>query len=210
VDASGYTYPGRLVRALFVALEQTAGPSSLGSTLEVAGLTAYTPQDLTSQTDFPSLDFVEIAAFGAALEALYGTRGGRGIALRTGGAVFDHGLRDYGAMHGVGAPQFKSLPVSGQAQVALQGLAGVFSHISDQHSHVEVEPDKLKFIADPSPFAWGRESERPVCHVLTGLLGAALRWATDGYHFSVYETACRASGSETCVFQISKKPIGRI
>ncbi len=204
MDPSGLTYPGRLVTALLGALRQTAGPSSVGSVLDAAGL----PRDLLTAAN--SLDFVQIAAFSEGLETLYGVRGGRGIALRTGNALFEVGLRDYGAMLGVQAPQFQRLSVTQRAHLGLVGVAHILSHISDQASSVEDHETSWAFIVDPSPFAWGRVSDEPVCHVLTGMLQAALRRATDGYQFVVYETACRATGANQCVFRINKKPVGRV
>lgn len=206
MDRSGLTYPGRLVVALFGALQQTAGPSSVASALDAAGLS----RALATTPPPAGLDFAEVAAFSEALEALYGVRGGRGIALRMGNALFELGLRDYGAMVGVGAPQFRQLPVARQAHLGLVGLAQIFSHISDQASHVEDHGASLAFTANPSPYAWGRVSDDPVCHVLTGVLQAALRRATNGYEFVVYETACRATGASQCVFRVNKKPVGRV
>lgn len=208
MDPSGLTYPNRLVVALLGALQQTAGPSSVGSVLDNAGLSRDLPTTL--DTTATGMDFAEVAAFSEALETLYGIRGGRGIALRMGNALFDLGLRDYGAMVGVAAPQFQRLPVEKQAQLGLVGLAQIFSHISDQTSHIEDQGTMLTFIANPSPFAWGRFSNEPVCHVLTGIIQASLRHVTGGYEFVVYETACRAAGANQCVFRINKKPVGRV
>jgi hypothetical protein len=208
VDLSGLTYPPRLVTALFNALQQTAGPSSLGSVLDAAGLSRDLPTD--PKTLETGLDFAEVAAFSEALETLYGVRGGRGIALRMGNALFALGLRDYGALRGVMSPQFQRLPLEQQAQVGLVGLAQIFSHISGQTSQVEDHGTTLAFVANPSPFAWGRTSDEPVCHVLTGILQASLRRATDGHEFVVYETACQAAGANQCVFRVNKKPVGRV
>jgi len=208
VELSGLTYPSRLVTSLFGALQQTAGPSSLGSALDAAGLSRDLPT--APQTVTTGLDFAEVAAFSEALETLYGVRGGRGIALRMGNALFELGLRDYGAMLGVTAPQFQRLSVGRQAHLGLVGLAQIFSHISDQASRVEDHGATLAFTANPSPFAWGRASEEPVCHVLTGILQASLRRATDGHEFVVYETACQAAGANQCVFRVNKKPVGRV
>ena len=208
MDLSGLIYPGRLVTALFDALRQTAGPSSVGRALDAAGLPRDLPTAAKTATD--GLDFAQVAAFSEALETLYGVRGGRGIALRTGNALFEQGLRDYGAMVGVVAPQFQRLSVEQQAHLGLVGMAHIFSHISDQASSIDDHETSWAFIVDPSPFAWNRFSDEPVCHVLTGMLQASLRQATGGYQFVVYETACRATGADQCVFRVNKKPVGRV
>lgn len=207
---SGLYYPNRLVRALFQALRETAGPSSLGSVLDIAGLVGRYEHDLPPDNFQPALDFVELAAFNYALEEVYGARGGRGIALRTGTAFFEHGIKGIGVLKGVTTPEFAMLPAEAQAQISLMGLASVFNTYTDQKCRLEESPATLHFIANPSPFAWDRISDKPVCHLMVGGIQACLRWATGGYEFAVYEVACRSTGADECVFQIAKKPIGRV
>lgn len=212
MNKSSFSYPNRLVQALFLALEQTAGPSSLTSVLELAGLTAQLQAwHRTSGTDWQgTLNFAEIAAFNNALEELYGSKGGRGIALRAGMVFFELGFKGVGVLGGVNSPEFARLTVLSQAHISLLGLAALFNQETDQSTQLHVTPDAFQVWVNPSPFAWERTSDKPVCHVLAGTLQAHLRWATRGYEFAVHETACRAAGAETCVFHISKKPIGRV
>lgn len=203
MDASGLTYPNRFVRAYAIALQQTAGIDGI---FHIAGLDGDLPPDDMQ----PGLDFAEIATLTLTLEELYGARGGRGMALRAGDLFFEHGLRGQGVLRGVMTPKFKALPVSARAQISLMALAAEFTKNSDQNSQLQNANDAFQFVVDPSPFAWGRVSDKPVCHVLVGVLRACLRWATDGYEFIVQETACHATGAETCTFLVNKNPIGRI
>ncbi len=200
----GLTYPQRLVQALYTALEQTAGPSSLAEVLKQAGVRG-------PKSGIPPgpLDFVEIAAFNAALTTVYGERGGRGVAQRTGNALFNIGLKQYGVLNGITAPQFARLPTTAQAHLSLMGLAAVFSHISDQATHLHDRGESWHIIVDPSPFAWGLHTDKPTCQLLMGTWQACLSWATNGYEFVIYETDCMACGAAYCTFQINKRPIGR-
>lgn len=209
MEASGLHYPNRFVRALFLALIQTAGPSSLESVLEVSGLAKRFDGGLPPDNLQPGLDFSELAGFNAALEAVYGVRGGRGIALRTGTAFFELGLQGVGVLRGVTAPEFATLPTEAQAQISLMGLAAVFTSLTDQTTHLEETERAFQLVVRQSPFAWERVSDKPVCHVHVGAIQMCLRWATGGHEFAVYETTCRATGADKCVFQITKRPIGR-
>lgn len=210
MDASGLHYPNRFSRALLQALAHTAGPSSLGSVLDLAGLANRYGGELPPDDLETGMDFADIAAFCEGLEAMYGTRGGRGIALRVGGEMFTLGIQRVGVLRGIDTPEFKGLPTSAQAQIALVGLAAVFNDITDQTSRVLVEDDRLRFVVNPCASAWERTSDKPVCHLMAGVIQMALRWATDGYQFAVYETACQATGADACVFLVNKKPIGRV
>lgn len=198
------------MRALLLALEETAGPSSVTSVLELAGLDVSLRENLPPQNLEKGFTFQEIAAFNQALESVYGTRGGRGIALRAGTRFFELGLRETGVLKGVSAPEFGRLPTPQRAKLSLMGLAHVFSTLSSQTTHIEERPDAYNMIVNPSPFAWERVSDKPVCHILTGATQATLRWATDGHEYAVYETACQAMGAANCVFHVSKRPIGRV
>ena len=211
MNASGLTYPNRLTRALFEALESTAGPTSLHQALVAAGLNEqYAAGQLPPNDLETGIDFAEISEFSRSLEVHYGALGGRGIALRVGHAFFEKGLKNYGVLRGISTPEFAKLPPPAQAKISLMGLASVFSSISDQSMQLTEERDAFHMIVETSPFAWDRVSDRPVCHVMVGVLQATLRWATRGYEFAVYETACHATGGQACVFQIGGKPIGRV
>jgi predicted hydrocarbon binding protein len=57
--------------------------------------------------------------------------------------------------------------------------------------------------------AWKRSADKPVCHAQVGILQECLRWVSNGYEYYVVETACRATGSDSCVFSLNKTPIGQ-
>jgi len=211
LETSGLHYPNRFAWALFQAVKESAGSASLNSILNSTGLSQRYHEAPPSDDWEPGLDFAEIAAINLALEEIYGVRGGRGMALRAGMSFFDYGIKDVGVLKGVTTAQFHALPVTARAQISLMGLASIFSAYSSQSSFFEEPPgDAFHFIASPSPFAWERVSDSPVCHVLVGTLRANLRWATGGYEFAVNETLCRATGADACVFSVKKTPIGRV
>lgn len=206
-ESSGLYYPNRIARAFFSAMDDVMGPNGLSSLLTLAEMEAYLhsppPDNLERQFDFAS-----ISALNTALEEMYGTKGGRGMALRIGQSAFAKGLRGFGALRAVNDPAFKALSLDKRMEYGLHGLAAVLTNFSDQASHVENETNALLFSSDLSPFAWGRSAEKPVCHMMVGILMEALRWSSNGHEFYVREVECRATGHEHCAFRINKSAIG--
>jgi predicted hydrocarbon binding protein len=164
----------------------------------------FPPDNLARQ-----FDFAYIAAISEALENMYGTRGGRGMALRIGRASFAQGMKSFGAFAGMNTPAFKTLPLDQQVQLGVQVLVSVFNKFSDQDTTLQDKGDFYQIEIANSPMVWGRTTDRPACHALVGISQEAMRWASVGHEFHVQEIACRATGSEQCVFKVNKRPIGQ-
>ncbi len=161
------------------------------------------PDNMAKQFDFASMTALNIA-----LEDSYGIRGGRGMTLRVGRASFSLGLRNFGAMAGMSDPAFRALPRDECCFIGLKALANIYNTFSDQHCEVEQTTDSFRFIVDNSATAWGRKSEKPVCHALAGIVQECMRWSSNGHEYYVFETACTACGDPRCIFVINKAPIG--
>ncbi len=190
-----------------MAMDDVMGAHGLQSLLSLAQMEQYAdslpPDDMSRAVDFSS-----IAALNIALEELYGVNGGRGMALRIGQRAFVGGLKDFGAMRAANDAAFRNLPVHKRTEYGLQGLAAILTNFSDQQSSVVVKEDSLQFISNVSPYAWGRETSKPVCHMMVGIIMECLRWSTNGYKFYVREIECTASGAEHCTFRVNKQAIG--
>ncbi|MBI5667710.1 MAG: 4-vinyl reductase [Chloroflexi bacterium] len=206
-EPSGLYYPNRIARYFFLAMEDVMGKNGLNVVLSLAGLDAYIghpPEDNLAG----EFDFAAMAAIQEALEEMYGARGGRGMALRIGRASFSQGLRTFGALAGMNDAAFRALPRDARCRLGLMALANVYSSFSDQQSSFEEDQQCYRFIVQVSPMAWGRTSDKPVCHALVGSLQECMRWISNGYEYYVHESACRACGDEACIFTINKTPIG--
>lgn len=204
---SGLYYPNRIARAIFTAMDDVMGAHGLRSLLGLAQLENYA-QNLPPDDMSRSVDFVTVSALNAALEDLYGTNGGRGMALRIGQRAFVSGLKTFGAMRAANDPVFRNLSVHKRTEYGLQGLAAILTNFSDQKSYVRVEDDNLYFVSEVSPYAWGRTASKPVCHMMVGIIMECLRWSTNGYKFYVREIECTATGSEKCTFRVNRQAIG--
>lgn len=199
-------YPNRFARDLLLAMEEIMGQHGVDAILGSAGLARLNAEPPPNTLD-RAFDFTALSKINAALDDLYGARGGRGMALRSGRAWFAHGMIQFGALRGIADPAFRALPLEDRVRVSLKALADIFSNFSDQASRVEEDANAFRFIVTSSPFAVERKADRPVCHLLVGLLQEHVRWASNGREYIVRETHCAASGDDHCVFLINKHAV---
>jgi len=206
-EPAGLYYPNRIARAFFVAMDDVMGQNGLNTVLGLAELSQYISAPPPDNLD-KEFDFAALSAMNEALEETYGARGGRGMALRIGRAAFARGIKGFGVMKAMSDPAFRALPLDQRIEFGLQALASVFTNFTDQVSSVAADSDSFLFRIEVSPFAWGRVSDKPVCHAMVGIIQESLRWSSNGYEFYVRETACRATGSDECIFRVNKTAIG--
>jgi len=206
IPPSGLYYPNKIGLLALKALEDVMGRNGLHSILNLAGLSHfinnYPPDNLARE-----FDFSDFSAIQGALIEMYGERGGRGLAMRAGRAVFNEGLRNFGALAGVGDLAFKILPLNTKLKVGIPAMAKVFTTTSDQHSTVRDSGDHYVYTIHKCPCCWGRTSDKPTCHMATGLLQEGLKWVANGREFKVVQTTCHASGDVDCQFAIYKEPL---
>jgi len=209
IPESGYYYPNKIARIILHALEDVMGTNGLNAILNLAHLSHLIenppPDNLAKEFDFAYLSSINLA-----LEEMYGPRGGRGLALRAGRAAFAEGLRNFGALAGVGDLAFKVLPLSAKLRIGLPAMAKIFSQLSDQITTVEEKEHEFIYTIHRCPVCWGRAgtTDKPVCYMATGLLQEGLKWVSGGSEFRVNESKCIAKGDEVCEFVIQKTPMG--
>ncbi len=206
VPPSGYYYPNRIARIFMEAMEEVMGRNGLNALLNLTGLTQYRNQ-LPPANLNKEFDFADFSNLNQGVLDIYGPRGGRGLSLRGGRATFDRGLKGFGALAGVGDLAFRVLPERTKVKIGLPALARVFSQFSDQISYVEDKGDHYLYYIDRCPVCWGRQNDRPICYVATGLLQEGLRWVSGGRMYRVDEIECVATGGKTCLFKIDKEPV---
>lgn len=197
-----FSYPNRMGRIFLQALEEILGAPALRALLDRAGQTGL---QTSPQQDYT---FSAIASLGQALEAFYGPRGGRGLALRAGRACFGRGLREYGSYLGLTDTAFRLLPWQTKLSLGANAFSGLFNKHTDQRVRLEDTPEALLWHIERCPLCWERQAEEPVCHLAAGLLQEALYWLSGGKLFDVQEIACHAKGDSVCTFRIPKTPLG--
>ncbi|KXK21727.1 MAG: 4-vinyl reductase, 4VR [Chloroflexi bacterium OLB15] len=204
---SGYYYPNKFARLTIEAMEEVMGRNGLNAILTLAGLNTYLDNPPPDNLD-KQFDFGDFTALNIALEDMFGPRGGRGLALRAGRAIFAGGLRSFGALAGVGDLAFKVLPLNAKLRVGVPAMANIFTQFSDQISNVYEEgSDKVIYTLERCPMCWGRKVDRPVCFMGQGLLQEGLRWLSGGREFKVDMTTCIGKGDPMGKYVIFKEPL---
>lgn len=207
IPKSGLYYPNRVARIYLQAMEDVMGKNGLNAILNMASLQNlidnYPPENLNKE-----FDFADYSALNGALEEMYGPRGGRGLALRAGRASFSQGLKNFGALAGVGDLAFKVLPLPAKLKLGVPSMAKIFSQVSDQKSTVSETDTEILYTMKPCPVCYGRTSDKPMCHAGAGLLQEGLKWVSGGHEFKVYEKDCIGCGNDACVLVVEKEPIG--
>jgi hypothetical protein len=207
IPKSGFFYANKMARITLHALEEVMGKNGLNAILNLAHL-QHLIDNLPPDNLERGFDFADFSSFNQALEELYGPRGGRGLALRAGRAAFADGLRNFGALAGVGDLAFKVLPLQTKMRIGVPAMAKIFSTISDQHSTVREQENEFIYTIHRCPVCWGRHDlNKPACFVATGLLQEGLKWLSGGNEFRVNESKCVAMGESVCEFVIQKTPL---
>ncbi len=207
IPKSGLYYPNKTARIAIRSLEDVMGKNGINAILNLANLPSlidnYPPDNLARE-----FDFADFSAINAALEEMYGPRGGRGLALRAGRATFDEALRNFGALAGVGDLAFRVLPLPAKLRIGIPTMARIFSQTSDQLSTVEEKDDIFVYTIHRCPVCWGRKTDKPACFIAIGLLQSGLKWLSGGDEFRVVQTTAHSCGDKVCDFTINKDPIG--
>ena len=207
IPPSGYFYANKFALITLDAFEQIMGKNGLNAILNLAHLPELIgnfPHDNLEK----GFEFSAYSALNLALEEMYGPRGGRGLALRAGRALWVDALRYFGALAGVSDLAFKVLPLSAKLRIGLPAMAKIFTTVSDQHSSVREEANEIIYTIHRCPVCWGRTgADKPVCFIATGLLQESLKWVSGGSEFRVNESKCVATGDDVCEFVIQKQPV---
>lgn len=206
VPSSGYYYPNRMGRILLVSMEEVMGRNGLNALLNLTEMRQFIQEPPPDNLE-REFDFAYIANLTRGLDEIYGPRGGRGLALRGGRAIFSRGLKQFGALAGVGDLAFKVLPLQTKLKIGVPAVARIFTQLSDQTSRVEEFDDHFLYYIDRCSMCWGRSADRPICYIAIGILQESLRWVSGGLEFRIQEIECVAMGAESCVFRIDKEPI---
>jgi hypothetical protein len=206
IPKSGYYLPNRLALIFLQAMEDVLGVNGVKATLHMANLSDWIDNHPEDNFD-PNVDFSSFSSLNAALDEVYGLRGGRGLARRAAWHMFDRAVRHAGGVTSVIDVAIKLMPTRIAVKRGLQAISVAISRISDQKASLEDDDTVLRFSFHRCAACWGRQSDQPVCHAQVGLLEQALRWISGGHSFRVQETTCVAKGDEACVFLIDKEPL---
>jgi len=201
-----YFYPNRMGRIVLTAMDDILGNHGVNATLNLAGV-----QDLVNNYPANNLQlgfrFEELSAIQESVDNIFGIKGGRVIALRTGRETFKYALKEFMPVMGIADLAFRPLHLGIKIKIGLGVFAQTFNKFTDQRVRLSEESDHHLWIIDRCPVCWGRKEQSPCCHLAVGLLQESLRWVSNGREFHVEEIQCVATGDKACVISIDKQPI---
>ncbi|PWH15990.1 MAG: 4-vinyl reductase [Anaerolineae bacterium] len=206
MTATPFYYPDRMGKIILQAMEEILGRNGLHAILNLASLSDLSTCILHREYD-QALSFATISHLHSTLERFYGPHGGRGVALRIGRACFQHGLREFGPLHGLTDLTFRLLPMQTRFETGAAALADIFNKHSDQRVRLENKDTFLLWHIERCPLCWERTTDSPCCQMAVGLLQESLYWMSGGKYYRVEEIACLACGDAACTILIEKKPM---
>lgn len=202
----GYFYPNKMGRIVLLSMEETMGRNGVNAILNLSKLSHrlsnYPPNNFDLQ-----FSFEEVSALQKALEEMYGPRGGRGLALRTGRACFKYSLKEFGPALGISDLAFRLLPLNMKLKSGAQVFTDAFNKFSDQRVTLVENSDSYLLKIERCPVCWGRKADSPCCNLVVGLVQEALLWVSGGKNFNVAETSCIACGDPCCTIEAEKQPL---
>jgi predicted hydrocarbon binding protein len=201
-----YYFPNKMGRISLLALEEVMGRNGVTALLNLVNLRHllgnYPPDNFEK-----GFSFSELSRLLGALDEMYGSRGGRDLALRTGRAAFRLGIRDFGPMLGIADLVFRVMPLTTKLKIGFEIFTEAFNKVSDHQVRLGENEDHFIWSAERCGICWGRTSSTPCCHLAVGILQEALYWVSGGQSFHVEEVSCIAAGDETCTIWIDKQPV---
>ncbi len=207
IDKSHKTYPNHPTRAFLLALADILGKNGVNAVLRIANLHEWI-ETYPAENFERDVDLSEFSSLNAALEEVYGSRGGHGLARRASKSTFDLTWKQHGALGDLQTAAFDSLPAQTKNREGLTLFAEVLSAASDLECEVQEEDHLILIRVKNCPVCWGRESSAPICQGFVGLLEGCVQWLAAGINFDVTEKECSAAGGEACTFSINKEPVG--
>jgi bacteriochlorophyll 4-vinyl reductase len=182
------------------------GRNGVNALLNLAGTRhlVNNPPANNLKREFP---FSDLSAISKSTDTMYGPRGARGMELRAGRYAFNLGLKEFGPLLGMADLALKLMPMTMKMKIVLNAVAQTFDRFSDQPTRVEERKGQFMYIIEKCPVCWGRQTDRPCCHLAQGILEESLTWVTGGHSFHMEEVECRGTGAETCTFAINKDPV---
>jgi len=188
-----------LVRQALVSAQEVMGENGLNAVLRTSGLERYVGNFPPDNLE-PGIQSLEYARLNQTIEEFYG-RGGRGMLKRIGKASFQYGVREQAALLGVAGVALKLLPEKQRIKFILNGMANALKKSNAQVNAWVEDGNTLAYLEDTCAICHGRKSTEPVCHLYTGSIAEAVRWATGEAH-EIIETHCMAKGDPYCRFEV--------
>jgi len=192
-------FSNRILRRFVETVSVELGSDQFNAMLALSKLPPEWAKPQTFLKTNPTESAKKYALLQAAMRTYYG-RGARGVLLRVGQRLWNLLLEDAALGGKTQAALIKRLPLTTRRKSVLELLARwIGSRPGDITVHT-LDLDLL-LVDRASPAAQDQYASRPICFVTQGLIRESLFWAT-GASVDVEETACKATGQNTCDFKV--------
>lgn len=193
-------------RGFLEGVQEIIGRAGLNATFNLAHLNHLLPPAGFQKFDH-NFTFADLSAIQLALEELYGPRGGRGVALRSGRVFFKYFLRSFGDQMQMTTLDYRLLPTHQRVTTGLRSMAAALCDQCSANFSVSEDDDAWYWQSDQCPWCFERTQQECMCHFSVGMLQEYVSWAGGGKIYHVIETECIARGGSACTIRIDKKPI---
>ena len=149
--------------------------------------------------------FSELSVLQGVLEALYGKKGGQGIALRAGRASTSMIFRKFGQPMGLNNLDYRLQPTPTRIKGGLETLAKKFSDLCGEPFLMAEDEEAWIWQVRTCPVCRHRQSEKPACYFIVGLLQEFVTTISGGKIYNVVESECLAAGAQACTFRVDKQ-----
>lgn len=201
------------MRWALLAAEEVLGKQGLTVLLRKGGLERfidnYPPEVMKISGTITLGDYAELCS---GILTFFG-RAGKSMVIRTGRLTSKYAIERQSNIYNVAAKTAaKLLPPAMQVKLVLDSMADGYNKLyaeNNQQLHFKVvdRGETWAFVSIECPLCAGKVADAPMCWGRIGTLKESLHWLT-GRDFEVEETACRATGSPGCIWEVNKTPIG--
>lgn len=198
--------PNKFGKMLLGAYEEVLGHDELAEIRNLAGLN-HLIQNIPPDNFDPQFCADDMGKLHEMLENVYGSRAGRGIALRAGRVCFKYGLKEFGDSTRNSEANFRLLPLHKKIEQGFLTLATLTQRYATFGIELHKKPNKFSWVVKRCPLCWQRKTEDPCCQLAVGLFQEAMFWISGGKNYVVEETSCLAAGDLTCTFEIARTPL---
>ncbi|HZU87154.1 MAG TPA: 4-vinyl reductase [Anaerolineaceae bacterium] len=185
------------VQMMLIGVEEIVGPEDIS---RIVALMSQDGEDgCGSLNSLPSVH--------AALQEMYGMRGGQGVALRAGQSAYKTLLRRQGMQMGLFSNQFRLLPTHARIRLGLEALAEQISLLWNEKVTIAEDGRYWIWRTEHCPLCADLHTAYPSCYFTIGFLQGFLSWTAGGKNYLVAETECVAMGHPACVLMIDQRAV---
>jgi predicted hydrocarbon binding protein len=200
INSGLLTLPMTSESILDASLLEIIGKTGISSALKLSDVIRVNMSGNTSK----SKNHFIFQPLEAALETIYGSQAGAGIACRVGQVSFKNYLTVFGKRLGFSEIKFRLLPMNQRKYEGLKRISEelksscrITSMVHNQKSHFIVEI-----------YDWSgkkrKKSQSLACHFIKGFLQEYLAWMSGGKYNPVREIRCVTKGHPSCIYELSK------